>query len=230
MTMTALESKIDGLIKKLKSKKVSERRGAAFALTKVEPAELEYLLKASEKEKSEIRTEILRSIGESGRAEALGALTRALTDKHLEIRKVAAVGLGKLKDRGAVDSLCLALNDQSAEIRKEAAWSLFKIRDPKAVVPLAQLLMDGDKFVRIRAATILGEFNDTRAVAPLEQALHDEAEVIVEAMRALGKILGCNVRTHIDELQRHPDPRVSAVAREVLDDSTRHDTPQAVAG
>ena len=230
MTVNALESKIDGLIKKLKSKKVSERRGAAFALTKVEPMELVYLLKASAGEKSDIRAEILRSIGECSHNEALVALTGALTDKHMEIRKVAAVGLGKIKNRAAVESLCHALKDESAEVRKEAAWSLFKIRDQKAVLPLTQMLMDSDKFVRIRAATILGEFADTQAIPSLEQALHDEADVVVEAMRALGKILGSSVREHIAAMEQHPDPRISAAAREVMDECAKHDAPHAAAG
>ena len=91
--------------------------------------------------------------------------------------------------------------------------------------------MDSDKFVRVRAATILGEFSDELAVAPLEQALHDDPDVVVEAMRALGKILGAGVSEHIAPLERHPDPRVSAVAREVLDDTARRNQlPHAVAG
>jgi HEAT repeat protein len=215
MANDGLESKIDGLIRKMKSKKLSDRRGASFSLIKIEPEALPFLEKAFKKERYDIKVELIKCMGEMTGLNVGPILIQALDGNHHEIRKAAAVALSKIKDSTAVPALCRVLADEHAEVRKEAMWALFKLKDKEAVLPLTQKLYDDDKYVRVRAATILGEFGDERAVGPLIDALKDEPEVCIEAMRSLSKIGDKKAWESIETLENHPDARVRQVLHEV---------------
>jgi hypothetical protein len=229
MTTNELEAKVEGLVKKLKSKKLADKRGASFALTKIEAEALPYLEQSYDKERYDIKVVIVKCMGDMHQLNVGPTLIKALSGSHVEIRKAAAVALSKIKDPTSVRALCQALTDSNSDVRKEAIWALFKIKDREAVVPLTQKLYDSDKYVRVRAATILGEFGDERAVEPLIDALKDDPEVCVEAIRSLTKIGGTKALSAINQFESHSDIKVREVLNEVKAKTLSHSTT-ALAG
>ena len=121
----------------------------------------------------------------------IDALTTAMKDADVEVRRTAAQALGSLEDPRAVDALLAALRDDAdADVRKMAAWALGEIESPRAVAGLSQAARsDRSAEVRAMSAWALGEIESPEGVPALGAALRDsDVEVRRMAVWALGEI------------------------------------------
>ena len=121
----------------------------------------------------------------------LNALTEALGDSDLEVRRSAVHSLGQAQDPRSVAALSKALReDKDAQVRRSAAWALGNIEDRRGVPALAHALrQDDDVEVRRQAAWALGNIEDASAVEALADAMKDtDREVRAQAVWAMGNI------------------------------------------
>jgi len=80
---------------------------------------------------------------------AVALLIRALEDKDLRVREVAAVALGKIGDETAAEPLIQALKDQYWSVRCRAAEALVRIRGPAAEPFIRAMRAEGTNLVRV---------------------------------------------------------------------------------
>ncbi|GAA0137361.1 conserved virulence factor C family protein [Paenibacillus sp. YSY-4.3] len=121
-------------------------------------------------------------------AEALQLLAEALSDKQMQVRRLAVVYLGDI-GKPAMDLLYEALRDKSAAVRRTAGDTLSDIGDPAATQAMIAALQDSSKLVRWRAARFLYEVGTDDARDALRAASDDpEFEVGLQARMALERI------------------------------------------
>ncbi len=135
----------------------------------------------------------LRTVQDLGSSEDdIPFLCRALTDEHMQVRRLAAAALGATGNSRAVAPLCLALlNDPAVGVRRTAGDALSDIGDPSCEEDVCQALVDKNKLVRWRAARFLAEAGTSIAIPALERSLEDpEFEVRLEIQSAINRING----------------------------------------
>ncbi len=116
------------------------------------------------------------------------ALSAALHDPEVEVRRAAVHSLNSLEDRRAIPALIDALKDSDLEVRAVAANSLASFHDERAIPALTALVRDPSKEVRQAALRGLAQFPKTAPREPFESGLKDaDAEVRVTAAEALGE-------------------------------------------
>jgi HEAT repeat protein len=127
--------------------------------------------------------------------EAVGSLTRALSNQDAAVRLTAASVMGRFGSdaRSAVPALVHCLADTSAPVRQQAAQSLGQLADQAdLVIPaLTAALSDSDPGVRMSTALALAAFKGKAesAVTPLLKAKQDPVEDVRQAaMNALSQI------------------------------------------
>lgn len=103
-------------------------------------------------------------------------------DLQIEVTK-ALTQLGS----SAIANLTQLIQHPTAEKRILAARTLAKIRTGKVIKPLLSIANDPNSQLRLIATEALGSFHDSRITAVLIQALKDEADIAIEAVRALGR-------------------------------------------
>jgi HEAT repeat protein len=73
------------------------------------------------------RASAARALGQSGRPEAIPALTEAMRDPELKVRKQTVMSLRRFNSSEAVDGLLIGLKDDDGGIRDEAMVALLEI-------------------------------------------------------------------------------------------------------
>jgi HEAT repeat protein len=110
-------------------------------------------------------------------AEAVGPLTKLLTDDSAKVRAHAADALGKIGEpaRSAVPDLIKLVKDSDQTVRRQAVKAIIRIHPgPKVTVPLAVgLLKDVDPAVRMNVLSAIAEAGP-KAVPALIEALNDD--------------------------------------------------------
>jgi HEAT repeat protein len=146
------------------------------------------LIQALDDTDSQVRSGVVRALGQIGHDKAFIHLLRALRDNSATVRESAAEALGKLGNDHAINALIEALSDASPAVRHAAMRGLVQIGAP-AVEPLVKLVATpSTPEARCGAVWTLGEIGDVRAVTPLVNALgiwvedirHDAIEALVK--------------------------------------------------
>ncbi|MBA3532155.1 MAG: HEAT repeat domain-containing protein [Ardenticatenales bacterium] len=181
---TPVPGEIEALYCQLRAEERRTQIEAGYALMRLDPPPLEWLLAALQDEDWRMRSIVAFLLSETGEVQATEPLIALLGDAHASVRWDAANTLGHLGDQRAVLPLIRCLRDPAANVRWCAAWALGTLRDKRAVEPLIQALADDDSGVQHHAAEALGNLGDARATLPLIEKL-DDADVGVRQMVAL---------------------------------------------
>lgn len=221
------KSKVSGIsaevkkeIERLRSSDQSERKEAAWNLSKIRNYHsVEPLIAAIKDEDVDVREKVIYALGEIGDNRAAEPLLIALEDKNPNIRAEAATALGKIRDIRAVKPLINALSDTDYEVKKQASQALGNIGKP-ALESLITVLEDKKsdpadrKTYAIQALTSIG---DVKAIGVLVSCLKDkDSDVRAEAAEVLGYIKDpSSVKPLISALQ-DKDERVRANVIEAL--------------
>ena len=166
-----------------------------------------------------IREWAVSGLGRIGDPRASDALVAALKDKAPGIRSGAAAGLGRAGKPTAVPALIRTLEDPVLDVRKYATYSLGSLRDQRAVDPLIKTLQHRDARMRSWAVRSLSMIGGARTIGPVNavaaNAKEDE-EVRLDAIVALGRIGGRQVRELLKALLNNPSPRIHLQTTETL--------------
>jgi hypothetical protein len=152
-------------IKLMKSASLSDRYGAAKALSFFKSNETISALKdkmRDEKEHIYIRLESASSLLKMGNKESVPFFEKLLCDQYLENRLECVIVLGEIAQSESSDLLIKTLLDakQHAEIRAGAAWSLGEQKDKKALNALVTAFDAVDKDIRAEAARAMAKLNE----------------------------------------------------------------------
>jgi len=151
-------------------------------------------------------------------------LIRALSDRDVQTRTVAARGSGKalldsarLDPRDAVAALRRLLNDPDAHIRINALRSLASFRDSALAVAVVPLVADRDVGVAVQAETTLGVLRGATALAALRPRLTNSVFALKrQALIAVAQAdSGAGVAAAIP-VGKDPDWRWRSVAAEAF--------------
>jgi HEAT repeat protein len=172
------------------------------------------LVEALKNRDPRIRREAAEALGEKKRA-ALPALSKALNDEDVEVRRVAASSLERIGQEAApaVPALTKALRDVDGQVRQNATSALSIIGPPaRTAVPQLVECMEKDPLPSVRqgAAAALGRIGETGpAVRVLTEGVTDpDMDLRVAACDALGRIGSASVEaipqllTAIKEMHR----------------------------
>ena len=131
-------------------------------------------------------------IGEKKIVKAVPTLISLLrNDEDSVVRNSAARAIGKIGDREHIDqiveALIEALNDKDYYVRVNACWGLGQIKDSRAIPHLIKMV-DPDQRVYTMGDEILDSTTEEQASTKLKEEGMKFSDVIVEAIKALGKI------------------------------------------
>jgi len=131
-------------------------------------------------------------IGEKKIAKAVPKLISLLkNDNDPVVRNSAARALGKIGDREHLDqiveTLIEALDDKDYYVRVNACWGLGKIKDSRAIPHLIKMV-DPDQRVYSMGVDIIESKNGEQLSTKLKEEGIKFSDVIVEAIKSLGKI------------------------------------------
>ncbi|MGE0440592.1 MAG: HEAT repeat domain-containing protein [Gemmatimonadales bacterium] len=120
----------------------------------------------------------------------IAALSAALRDDNVGVRRAAAQSLGNLGDRRALTALLAAVGDTDDEVRASVVGALGELEELRATDALLGRSRDPSVEVRRRAVQGLAQFDDEIAKAEwFRPWLGDEdAEVRATAARSLGDL------------------------------------------
>jgi hypothetical protein len=157
----------------LKSTSISERYGAAKALSCFKSNETFQALKQrmnDEKEHIYIRLEAASSILKLGSKESIPFFEKMIHDSYLENRLECVIVLGEVNQSEASDLLIKVLLDdkQHSEIRAGVAWSLGELMDKKALNALVEAFNAVEKDIKVEAARALAKLNERFTDATLK--------------------------------------------------------------
>jgi HEAT repeat protein len=152
-------------IKLMKSSSLSDRYGAAKALSFFKSNETISILKEKmrdEKEHIYIRLESASSLLKIGNKESVPFFEKLLCDQYLENRLECVIVLGEIGQRESSDVLIKTLLDtkQHPEIRAGAAWSLGELKDNNALNALVTAFDAVEKDIRVEAARAMAKLNE----------------------------------------------------------------------
>lgn len=181
----------------LKDEEFEVRESAYAMLRKIGTPAIPHLVSAMNDESFYVRMyaslaiadHILENPSREYSEDVIDALTRALLDKSIYVRRSAYDALKVIEYNKVIKSLINALDSNDYGIRVEAIVALGKIADRRAVKALMRSMRIHDTTIRRCAAHALGRIGDKRAVSALVPALEDtEGSVRREVIRALGAI------------------------------------------
>jgi HEAT repeat protein len=171
----------DYYIALMKSASLSDRYGAAKALSYFKSAKTMSVLKEKVKDDKEhvyIRLESASSLLKMGNKEGVPFFEKMLNDSYLENRLECVIILGEIGQSESSDLLIRTLLDakQHPEIRAGAAWSLGELRDKKALNALVAAFDAVDKDIKIEAARAMVKLNElfTNETLKLVQVSNDD--------------------------------------------------------
>jgi HEAT repeat protein len=156
------------------------------------------------------------------------ALTHALLDKSIYVRRSAYDALKVIEYNKIFKSLVSSLDNPDDNIRMEAIIALGKIADKRASKPLVRLLSVKDANLRRCIASSLGRLGDRKATGPLIDLLLDpDGHVRKEAVKALGAIRDEKAVSGLLGALKDNEPSVREQAQEALNcfRSFRYVTP-----
>ena len=132
------------------------------------------LLRFADATDGSMRAHALFSLARLRAPASVAHLIRALGDRELPVRTVAARGVSKalvdsarVDARGAIDGLRPLLGDQDAHVRINALRALASFRDSGLAAAVTPLVADRDIGVAVQAETTLGVLRGSIAVATL---------------------------------------------------------------
>lgn len=117
------------------------------------------------------RLEAVKSLGESGQAEAIEYLIQATGDPDDAVRIKAIDYLGKLRATDATQVLVqkLFLRDTEPQVKQRILVALGRMGDTKAATPISEFLeRDDDPVMCGTAVFALGEIGDSATIPKLE--------------------------------------------------------------
>ncbi len=131
-------------------------------------------------------------IGEKKIAKAVPKLISLLkNDEDSVVRNSAARALGKIGDREHLDqimeALIAALDDKDYYVRVNACWGLGKIKDSRAIPHLVKMV-DPDQRVYTMGEQTIDSTKEEQASVKLKEEGMKFSDVIIESIKALGKI------------------------------------------
>lgn len=122
-------------------------------------------------------------------AEDYPVLSKALTDPHVSVRRIATAYLGMIEKKSTLPYLYEALKDKSVTVKRTAGDCLSDLGFTEAIPEMLKTLTDKSRIVRWRAAMFLYEVGDETAIPALTEALEDpEFEVRMQVKMALERI------------------------------------------
>ena len=153
------------------------------------------LVRFSDATDAAMRSHALYSLARLRAPGGAAQLIRALGDRELSVRTVAARGISKalvdsakLDVRSAIDALRPLLGDPDARLRINALRALASFRDSTLAAAVTPLVADRDIGVAVQAETTLGVLRGSVAVAALRERLTSSVFAIRrQAMIALGQ-------------------------------------------
>jgi HEAT repeat protein len=163
----------DYYVKLMKSPSLSDRYGAAKALSYFKSSETIATLKERVKDEKEhiyIRLESASSLLKMGNKESIPFFEKLLSDPYLENRLECVIVLGEIGQSESSDLLIKTLLDtrQHSEIRAGAAWSLGELKDKKALNALMSAFDAVDRDIRVEAARAMVKLNELFAQETLK--------------------------------------------------------------
>lgn len=166
-----------------------------------------------------LRAALVEALPRTGGDYASQLVALIPTEKDDVVRSVMVRSLRTADAEAAIVGLKLGLEDSATDVRAEAARTLARRQDGAALsAELIAALGDDDLAVRVEASRALGALSVTEAIPALSGALeHDEADVRLNALRAISRIDAQAARTlpGLDRLTGDPDPRIVRVASEI---------------
>jgi HEAT repeat protein len=112
------------------------------------------------------------------------AYVSLLTDRDVEIRRLAAKKLIGFSGADTVEALIRVARDKDTQLRESAIEALARTKDPRAVPVLLAAMKDKEWPIRYQAAQGLGLSGDERAFEPLRAALYDREGMMQSAATA----------------------------------------------
>lgn len=117
----------------------------------------------------DVRLNSVKALGETGDANALEPLTKALNDPAKSVRAAAAETLSNIGHPNAIWHITAACDDHNPFVRISAAKSLGKLGDPNGCDKLSDLIrFDKEYTVQLEAIKSLHTIGDRNAYAELE--------------------------------------------------------------
>ncbi|MBN2383414.1 HEAT repeat domain-containing protein [bacterium] len=159
------------------------RLAAVACCTHLEPAFLEQaLLPLLEDPDPEIKSEVIRILGQLNLEHSLPALCKLFPeyDKHLKIAIIKA--LGGIRQRDSVVFLMGLLKNRDVDIRMNTIDALASLGDHKAIPALLLCLDDPAWNVQYAAIHALGTLGDQRCLTSLVKKLHNSEHIIKKAV------------------------------------------------
>jgi HEAT repeat protein len=152
------------------------RANAAYTLGSVEfSPSFDALLVALNSTTSDtnLRVQIIRSLGEFGDTRAVPSIIQYLDDGDKEVREAAIRALGKLDDPTGHHAILNCLAHAYKWTRIYSIEVLGKRKVKQAIEPLLQLLNDPEDDVVVAAAKALGQICEAQCAIPMVQAALD---------------------------------------------------------
>ena len=176
---------------------------------------------------SNIRSEVVFALGETGGPRAVDTLLNLLDDK--EIGSSAASSLGRIKGEYVFGKLIKLLDSKNPTVRTNAVSVYEYIQDPAAVPILVRVLNDPVPEVRRGAAYSLGHFTESEEIAQTEQPLiyalgDSKVEVQAAAAGSLGRIESKKAIPLLAELIQSKD---STLCQAAIYSLARYKDPEA---
>lgn len=165
----------------------------------------------------EIRSEIVRSLGQIRDKRLIDALRRFLGDPEALVRLQAARALGHLEDRKSFPTLRALLDDPHPEVRVAAVRALGRIGSSFAIPYLKSALAHADEEVRREAVFSLAYLNDLDVAPDLfELAKDDDPKTRLKVVECLQKFRIKEGEEVLASLLQDPDPSLRNKSLEAL--------------
>ncbi|GHO64066.1 hypothetical protein KSC_029580 [Ktedonobacter sp. SOSP1-52] len=164
-------------------------QNATTALASIGEPAFEPLLLALKDEDSNVRQEVVDTLGKLRDPRALDPLVQALQDEQDAVRTFAADALATLGDKRAIEPLIALLSDEHWLVRVRALFALRKLGELSIFDYVVSALDDHDPKVREAAIFALGNLPDARVQDILLGTLKDSDSCVrCTSIRILGKV------------------------------------------
>jgi serine/threonine-protein kinase len=221
------------LVTVLRDESEYTRRAAVEVLNEVaDPSSIKYLLQTLGDSDWWVRSRACDALANIGGPKVLGAVMQLIGDKDENVRRSAIEILNQTKDEQAVAHLIKATEDEDWWVSERAVDALGEIGDRDAVPRLTQMLSGNAKTIPtvVRA---LGKLGDDTVVPQIMQIMQrPEADIIVESVQALSKLINddnvAQIRAAIDPLRQVPNENIAKAAVAALERIDARYTPSVV--
>ncbi|MGB9927118.1 MAG: HEAT repeat domain-containing protein [Methanosarcina sp.] len=158
----------------------------------------------------------IQSLGILG-APGIEAISKALKDREIKVKREAVSTLGKTKSEQAICPLETAIGDEDYSVRIEAVRALGMIRSERAIELLKNTFADKNRAVRLEASEALMQIGSKTALQSLIFALGDKDDFVrLGAIGALGRTDSREVEAALIEAFQSKDKLIRLGAAEAL--------------